>query len=309
MLSKFSRSIPGAGTFSRAMLVGSTLAIATVFGGLQFAIADDTTYELKYKLQPGQIIESEVTHLAKTDTRINKTEQSSQSRSISSKAWEVTEVDASGNMTFIYRIDRVDMSQQIGDNEEMRYNSEKDTVAPKVYAKVAESIGKPITTITIDSRGQVVKRNEGKSTSNLGMGDVALVMPAKGVKIGEEWTVTREVKTRLDDGGQKGIQVRETYTLEKVSAGIATIKIESKTISPLDDPAVEAQVLQQLSNGTFKFDIDAGHMVSKELKWNESVVDFSGAGSLMEYTARYNEEVKEVKTKSKQAAKKGSATR
>jgi len=46
-----------------------------------------------------------------------------------------------------------------------------------------------------------------------------------------------------------------------------------------------------LSNGTIKFDIDAGRMISKELGWDKVVVGFSGAGSVMDYSARLDEQV------------------
>ncbi|MEO1616968.1 MAG: hypothetical protein AAFV88_14020, partial [Planctomycetota bacterium] len=45
----------------------------------------------------------------------------------------------------------------------------------------------------------------------------------------------------------------------------------------------------QLSNGIIKFDLDAGHMISRELSWDETVVGFQGPNSLMEYRARMTE--------------------
>ncbi len=254
----------------------------------------DGKHLLRYKLVPGQVITSEVTHLAKTDTKIEKNEQSSQSRTVSQKVWQVDKVDASGNMVFIYRIEGVDMSQQIGDQPEIKYSSKSGEEAPSIFGKVADSIGKPLSTVTINPRGEVVHREEGKATPSMGMGDIALIMPEGPIAIGEEWSAPREVRVRTPDGGQKTIKIREVHQLEKVSAGIATISIRSEPLTPIHEPEVEAQVVQQLSNGTIRFDIDKGRMVSKELKWNERVVGFSGSGSLMEYTARYMEEVKSV---------------
>jgi hypothetical protein len=247
---------------------------------------------LRYKLKPGQVLSSEVTHLAKTDTRIEKTEQSSQSRTISKKVWEVTKVEPNGNATFVMRVDQVDMSQQVGDGEEIRYNSATDKEPPEVYKTVADSLSKPIATITIDKRGVVVERDNKGSTSTLGMGDVTITFPEEAVKLESEWDVPREIRVRLEDGGSKVIKVREVYRLEKIRSGVATISVRSEPLTPYDDPAIEAQVVQQMSNGTVKFDIDAGQMISKELQWNESIVGFSGPGSMMTYSARYNEEVK-----------------
>ncbi len=300
MKTRFTKSI-----FTTKTLLVSSLAFGSLFSTLdalaqtpasKTSATSDASEKvtLVYKLQPGQVIHSEVTHIAKTNTKIDKTEQSSQSRSVSNKVWEVTAVDKSGNMTFVHKILQVDMSQQVGDAEEIRYNSTNDPEAPSIYANVAESIGKPISTITIDKRGKVVQRDEGRSTPALGMGDIALVMPENPVAIGDSWETPREIRVRDTEGGSKPIKLRELYTLEKVSAGVATISIRSEPLTPISEPEIESQVLQQLSNGTIRFDVDAGRLISKELQWDESVVGFSGSGSLMEYSARYSEIFKKV---------------
>jgi hypothetical protein len=109
---------------------------------------------------------------------------------------------------------------------------------------------------------------------------------------------------KLPDGSHKTIKIREQYELVKVQAGIATIAIRSQPLTPLDGPEVESQVMQQLSNGELRFDMDAGKMISKELNWDDSVVGFSGAESQLNYTARYREdtEVKRVATRRPQKA-------
>ncbi len=248
-------------------------------------------YLLRYNLLPKTKIVSEVTHLAKTNTKINDVEQSSQSRTVSRKVWTVTEVASNGDMTFVHQVDSVDMSQRIGDGEEIHYNSKSDTQPLEVFAKVAETIGKPIATVTISPSGQVVRRSEEPQGANLGMGDITIPMPDQAIQIGDQWETSREIRIRRPDGTPKTIKVRELYTLEKVSAGVASIAIRSEPLTPLTEPEVEAQVLQQLSNGQIRFDLDSGRLISKNLKWDKTVVGFSGAGSVMDYSARLDEVV------------------
>ena len=280
---------------SKVMLHVSLLACGLVTGLLsQGAMGQDSeanTHLLRHKLKAEEVLQTEVVHLAKTDTRKNSVQQTSQCRTVSQKIWEVTGVDQEGNMTFVFRVDSVDMSQQVGDGAEVRYNSQKDPSPPAVYNKVAESIGKPISTVTIDPRGKVIDRSENGYSGNLGMGDIAIVFPEKSVAVGESWTVPRELRARDAGGESKTIKIQETYTLEKVSAGIAIIAIESTPITPIRQPEVEAQILQQLSHGKLRFDIDAGRLVSKELQWDENVVDFGGVGSEMTYSARLTEKL------------------
>ncbi len=248
-------------------------------------------YVLRYNLLSKTKIVSEVTHLAKTNTKINDVEQSSQSRTVSRKVWTVTEVASNGDMTFVHQVDSVDMSQRIGEGEEIHYNSKTDTQPLEIFAKVAETIGKPIATVTISPSGQVVSRSEESHGANLGMGDITIPMPEQAIYIGDQWETSREIRIRRPDGTPKNVKVRELYTLEKVSAGVASISIRSEPLTPLTEPEVEAQVLQQMSNGQIRFDLDSGRLISKNLTWDKTVVGFSGAGSVMDYSARFDEVV------------------
>ena len=72
---------------------------------------------------------------------------------------------------------------------------------------------------------------------------------------------------------------------------MASISIRSEPLTPLTEPEVEAQVLQQMSNGQIRFDLDSGRLISKNLTWDKTVVGFSGAGSVMDYSARFDEVV------------------
>jgi hypothetical protein len=254
-------------------------------------VGSEKTYLLSYKLRANEKVVTEVTHLATTNTKINDVSQSSQSRTVSSKVWEVKSVDGAGNMTFTQSVASVDMSQQVADGSEVRYNSVTDKEAPSAFKTVAESIGKPLATITITSWGEVTDRSEKANGANLGMGDITIPMPKEAIAIGQQWETDREIRVRRTDGSPKIVKVRELYTLEKVSAGVAVISIRSEPLTPLREPEVEAQAIQQMSNGEVRFDMDAGRLISKSLSWDKTVVGFSGAGSVMEYSARLDEKV------------------
>ena len=253
--------------------------------------ANGKNYLLSYKLQANQKIVSEVIHLATTNTKINDVSQSSKSRTVSSKVWDVKSVDSSGNMAFTQSVASVDMSQQVADASEVRYNSATDNEAPSAFKTVAETIGKPLATITITPWGEVTDRSEKANGGNLGMGDITIPMPKEAIDIGQQWETDREIRVRRPDGSPKVVKVRELYKLEKVSAGVAVINIRSEPLTPLREPEVEAQAIQQMSDGEARFDIDAGRLISKSLAWDKTVVGFSGAGSVMEYSARLDEKV------------------
>lgn len=257
---------------------------------------DDNTsprVQLRYRLSAGQELHSEVVHMATTDTRISHLDEHSESRTVSRKVWEVTNVDAAGNMTFVHRIAAVELSQRIGEGDEMSFDSRSAEPPAPMFNKLAETIGQPISIITIDPMGRVVEREDRHHSPNLGMGDITLAFPEEPVGVGSSWSVPREVRCRRDDGTTKLIKLREVYAVEKISAGVVTISMRAEPLTPIREPELQAQVVQQLSQGKLKFDNDAGRLISKELNWDDKVVSFAGPNSLMEYSARYSEQMLE----------------
>ncbi len=246
---------------------------------------------LRYKLKAGEQLVSKVVHFAETRTKMSGHEEASNSRTITEKVWEVSEVKPNGEMTFEYRISAVELAQSVGDGEELKYNSLTDTVAPDMFKQVAETISKPLATVTINPQGQVVNREGDLKSPQLGMGELTLPLPADPVAIGGQWSVPRDMRVKSENGVHKTIKVRELYTLEKVASGVATIRIQTQPLTPVSDPAVESQLIQQLSQGEIKFDVDRGRMLSKVLNWSDEVVGFRGPETSLRYDAKFTEEL------------------
>jgi len=261
------------------------------------------TFALRHQLKQGDVVRTRTIHEANTVTSMQGTDDLSESRTVSDKVWEVKAVGPDGSMTFEYRIDSVDMSQKQGDSAAISYNSRTDKTAPDVWSKLSETIAKPIATITIDPSGLVVQRDQKSRAPALGMGELAIPFPKEPVGLGAQWSIPRECRVKLEKGTHKTIKIREQYTLEKVSAGVATIRVQCQAITPVEEPSVEAQLMQQLSRGTIKFDLDRGRLISKQLDWDESIVGFSGAETSLKYNARFTEEaIEETSAATKSAS-------
>jgi hypothetical protein len=246
---------------------------------------------LQYKFAKGETLQWKVEHLGTTETTIQGNTQSSESRSVSTKVWKITGVDSKGNMTVSHSVASVDMWQKLSDRPEIRFNSKTDKKAPPEYKNVAKTIGVPLTTLTFSSDGTIVNRGASLRQANLGLGDLVMLLPPKPVKVGSRWHEPAEIRIREKDGRQKTIKIRKQYTLKKIETGVATITVETQVLTPINNSAIKAKLVQQLTNGTVKFDIDAGRVMKKQMEWDESVVGFNGADSLMKYVARYTEDI------------------
>jgi hypothetical protein len=209
---------------------------------------------------------------------------------VSTKLWRVESISEEGNVTFTHSVESVEMWQKLSDRPEVRYNSKKDTSVPSEYEQVASTIGVPLTKVTISNEGRLIERESSHGQPNFGLGDIVMLLPPKPVRVGGTWYEPAEIQIREPNREIKNIKVRKLYTLKKVQTGVATIEVRTEVLTPIREPSLRAQLVQQLVNGTIKFDVDAGRVLAKQMEWDESIVGFSGAESMMKYLARFTEE-------------------
>jgi hypothetical protein len=254
-------------------------------------------YLLRYIYQPGEVITYEIEHLATVDTTIAGNNQQTKMRSKSTRSLHVKNVNDEGHITFEHIIDDVDMWSEVSGREPVRFNSETDKEPPAEYEHVARTVGVPISTITMNQHGVVVDREDKVVQPNLGLGGFSIPLPEQEIGIGYRWSQPYDVKVRLKDNRVKTIKTRQRFQLEKVETGVATISIKTQVLTPINDPRIKAQLVQRLSEGEIRFDVDAGRLISKRLDWDAAVLGFNGADSNMKYLARSTEQlVKKAKT-------------
>ena len=94
----------------------------------------------------------------------------------------------------------------------------------------------------------------------------------------------------LPRGGVRKIKARDCFSLLGVKTGVATIRLATQILSPVHDPAVEAQLIQFESAGTVRFDIDAGRILDQQMTIDKGVVGFRGEASDIHYLTEFGEE-------------------
>jgi hypothetical protein len=255
------------------------------------ARAEGEKYDLKYKFAAGETLRSEVVHRAKVQTTIQGTTQTAETESRSVKVWVVENVADDGTVTFEHRVENIDMWQRTTGRQEVRYNSETDKEAPPGYEHMAEAVGVPLSTVTMDVRGTIVKRKENQELPTSVSTQMTMPLAERPIAIGESWSSPLEIEVTQKDGSLKKIETRQKFTLEGVAEDVATIKVDSQILTPVHDPSIEAQLIQRLSQGTVRFDIAAGRVLSQQLDLDRHVIGFSGAASSMHYVTRFTEKL------------------
>jgi hypothetical protein len=119
-------------------------------------------------------------------------------------------------------------------------------------------------------------------------------LPPQAVGVGDRWHAPNEIMVRMPEGEVKRIAIRKQYTIKSISTGVAKIEVDTQVLTPVDDPKVKSQLMQQLTRGEIQFDIDGGRVLSSQIDWDERVIGFSGAESAMKYLARLTEQIKKT---------------
>lgn len=250
----------------------------------------DGKYLLRYRFSNGEMVRWQVEHTAKIITSVQGTTQTAETVTASRKAWKVIETRPGGETRFIHAVEAIEMKQKLTGRQETVYNSETDKDVPPIFAEAAKQVGVPLAEIVIDARGQVIKREdkqkrpEGSPTNT-----ITLVLPDTPLAIGESWTAPFDLKATDGDGNVQTVKARHKLTLENVEDGVAVLKNETQILSPITDPAIEAQVVQSETSGRVRFDLRTGRITAQESDLDKEVFGFQGAESKLHYTARFRE--------------------
>ena len=113
--------------------------------------------------------------------------------------------------------------------------------------------------MTLDPQGRVLKReHKDVKAATHAEGDITVPLPEQPIAVGESWRHPNEVTATAKDGRLVKVKMEQKFTLEEVRTGVARIRMETQILTPIRDPAVEAQVVQCATTGEIRFDIEAG---------------------------------------------------
>lgn len=249
-----------------------------------------TKYTLRYKFKPGQTLRWEVVHRARVETAIAGVSQTVDTYSRSIKVWRVTAVASDGTATFENSVEQVEMRQKSSGRMERRYDSQTDKNPPPEFQGVAQSIGVPLWSITLDPLGKIVKREILKAKPGTEtQGQITLPLPQEPVAVGQTWTLAYESELAGNDGTVRRVKIQQSFTLESVEENVATIRVSSQVLTPVREPAVEALLVQREASGRVRFDIEAGKVIEEQMEIDKEVVGFAGKASTMHYRTRLTE--------------------
>jgi hypothetical protein len=272
--------------------VPSFLVALGLAGGVDGA-ADEAVL-LRYRFHPRGRLVMRVAHRALTETTMNGSTQGVETMTDSTKTWTVVDVDDAGQGTLEHSVDDVTMTSRTSDRGEVRWTSSGDAEPPPGYEMVRHSLGVPLVRMVVAPDGRVIERRELRPCPPAATGDLVVVpLPEAAVAVGAEWTIPQEVVVEVPNGPRKAVRTRLRYRLEAVRDGIATIAVDTTVLTPIDDPRLEARLLERIWDGTILFDVEKGRVISRRTGIDRRVVGFGGPQSSVRYKASLEETIVE----------------
>lgn len=287
----------------------TVLLLAATTSCVRSAIAETASpgYLLRYQFREGEQWSWRVVHRASVRTIVAQTDETAETTTQSTKVWKFTKVDDQGNGTFELYVNDVQMVQRLADSKEVRFDSRSQEKPPLGFEPVAKTVGKKLAVITLSPRGEIVERRQLEPDALQSQGYLTVPLPEKPVSLGESWTVPGEIAVPLRSGLVRKIKIQEKFTLQEVKGDLAAIRIATQVLTPVDDPEVEVQLVQRLSEGTVRFDMQLGRIISQEIEVDRQVVGFQGDASSFHYRTRFTEEL--IKGEVARTTQDSSATR
>ena len=253
-------------------------------------VTSNQKYKLEYKFQKGQNLYYQVEHFVLTDTAVQGVKQGTNSRAVATTNWSIKDIERDGTATVVLTTLCATMQSQEGDAAIIKFDSQSDEAPPAKYAAVAKTIGKPYATYQVRPDGKIHDKEVNFLDLDLGLREFILVLPEKPVSVGYEWAVESHITVK-DEGRPRRIKTQKRYSLNSVKNGVASIGMETEVLSIVNDPKLMSQIIQKLKSGTIKFDLEMGQIVSKKLKWDQSVIGFVREDSMTEYVAQRTEKL------------------
>jgi hypothetical protein len=277
----------------RRLVIAAAMLAAGVVACEPRLCAAEEALQLRYRFQVGDRIDMDVAHRALTETTMNGATQTVETMTDSKKTWKVVAVDAAGRATLEHSVDDVTMTSRTSDKGEVRWASGSTDDPPPGYEGVRQSLGVPLSRLQIDTGGRVLDRRELRPCPPSSTGDLVVVpLPDEPVSTGAEWTIPQEVVVEAPGAGRKLVKTRLRYRLESVRDGIATISVDTTVLTPVDDPRLEARLLERIWDGSIEFDVQAGRVVSRRTGIDRRVVGFGGPQSSVRYKSSLEERLR-----------------
>ena len=264
---------------------GPGFRVLAAFGALlAFASVAQGEKVLRWKLQPGQRLQVQMTQQIKQTATLPGGAKTTKIDLLMELAWTVDSVEEDGSASITQSLSRIKVVRESAKSEKLEYDSaskEKPTGLAKVLADSVLPLVDATFSLTLSNRGEILNilvNREAAEAIQSGpgaelisqeslkqlFGRASPVFPEEGVSKGSVWSQEQRVRMFLSN-----ISLNTNYTyqgeVEQNGKMLDQIDLEM-TMSILPGGADITHVIEKQQNrGTVYFDADAGRLVETDV--------------------------------------------
>ena len=225
----------------------------------------------------------------------------------SNETWthfRVVTVDEQGLALIEPVVDRARMTAKMHNKDAVTFDSANLTAeTPPQFQAIREAVGRTVARFQVSPTGKLVKAVVVDATAPQALRAAAekldtrfpylSPLPAAAVSVGDKWREEYSI-TLVNDGLKQPIPMKRIFELVAVADGIAKIKFRTLVMTPLNEPELQKQIIQQTPTGTIEFHIERGLVVSYTSNIDQTTMNAFGPQSLLNVTGTSTEKLASV---------------
>lgn len=280
------------------------------------ALSPANRVTLEYKFQSGQFVHysgsNRVVYTTQMPVEIVEQQGNKTVRNVEIKTFQnvqtneskthfrVVTVDEQGLALIEPVIDHVRMSAKLHDKPIVKYDSLTDTDPHPDFRPVRDSIGHTVARFQVAPNGKLVKAIIIDANAPPSLREAAekldarfpclSLLPSTPVSVGDKWKEEYSLVV-MAEGLKQPIPFRRIYELTALADGIARIKFRSLAMTPVTEPEIEKQIIQQTPTGVIDFDIEKGVVKSYSATVDRTVMNAFGRQSLLKVLGESTEKL------------------
>ena len=254
--------------------------------------------QLRYRFEPGQVVRYRVAMRDDYSIQVGGDSEQPYTEQNSVKQYRVREVREDGSAVLELMLESARI--EILNNGEKQLFDSSTAETPTSFLPLRGLLGRPHLQVTASPQGKLSEiaslQQDLKATGELSQSalDAFIMFPAEPVAIGTGWKEEFEVPIRVSDKLSRSVKMLRQFTLTNVEGALATIRFDTRVLTPINDADQQLQLIRRPSNGEIVFDLQRGLLVSKAISLNQSVVNFGGTASLMSLKLKHSETLLDV---------------
>jgi len=275
------------------------------------ATEPEETYVLRYQFSDGQQLRYRSEQESTVDAQAEGARKTDVSKVEQQRLFTVNDVTDEGIAHLVMQFEHVRMQIQSDDKPPVVFDTTmKPSEIPRLFQQAAHRLKGSAARYKLTATGKVATEEtdaaEVESDDKTPENDAStflIPLPAEAVAIGDTWKSESTVTVRVTAEISRDVVILQTFRLKDVQDGIATISFHSSVKSKTPSVTVRAQLIQASPRGVVEFDIERGLMLTREIKFDETVLGALGPRTVLASWGKTRERLLESPEPAKTSAR------